>query len=143
MTDAEPRLRAVDANVLLRYLLADVPAQHADARALVDSDERLGVTAVVLAEVAWTLSGPRLGIDRAMVARHLIDLLARRNIVAVGFEAAEAQASLLACTSGDGGAGLGDALIAASARSFGIGEIYSFDARVERAGLTRVAPGHR
>lgn len=54
---AEP-LRAVDANVLLRYLLTDVPDQAERARLLVDSDQPLGLTAVALAEIAWTLAGP-------------------------------------------------------------------------------------
>jgi predicted nucleic acid-binding protein len=134
-------LRALDANVVLRYLLADVPAQSEAARRLIDSDEALGLTAVALAEIAWTLSGPTYRVERPTVARLLIDLLTRTNIVAVGFDALEAQAALTACTAPSGGAGLGDALIAACARSAGISEIYSFDERVARAGLARVVPG--
>ncbi len=61
--------------------------------------------------------------------------------LAIGFDVSEAQAALLTCTAEVGAAGFGDALIAACARSFGIKEIYSFDQRVERAGLIRLAPG--
>ncbi len=75
-----------------------------------------------------------------MVATQLIDLLARENIVAVGFDKAEAQAALMACTSPTGAASFGDALIAACARSAGVQEIYSFDQRFARAGLTPATP---
>ena len=71
MTDP---LRAVDANALLRYLLKDVPDQAKQARHLIDSAHPLGLTAVTLAEVAWTLAGPRYRRARPAVARQLIDL---------------------------------------------------------------------
>ena len=69
-----------------------------------------------------------------------ITLLDRTNIVTVGFDKAEARTSLLACAPAVGAADFGDALIAASARSAGVQEIYSFDQRFARAGLTPVAP---
>jgi len=137
---AEP-LRAVDANVLLRYLLRDVPEQATQARQLIDSERPLALTAVALAEIAWTLAGPRYRRDRSVVARQLIELLARDNIVTIGFDKAEAQAALLACTPPIGAANFGDALIAACARSAGIHEIYSFDHRFARTGLTALPPG--
>ena len=134
------RLRAVDANVLLRYLLRDVPDQAEKAWRLVESEEPLGLTAVALAEIAWTLTGPRHRRDRAEVAAQLIDLLARENIVTVGFDKAEVQAALMACASPAGGASFGDALIAACARSAGLQEIYTFDQRFARAGITPISP---
>ena len=133
-------LRAIDANVLLRYLLSDVPEQAHRARRLVDSEQPLGLTAVALAEVAWTLAGPRYRRARTTVATQLIDLLARENIVTVGFDKAEAQAALMACAVQVGAANFGDALIAACARSAGVQEIYSFDQRFARTGLTPLAP---
>jgi predicted nucleic acid-binding protein len=48
---AEP-LRAVDANVFLRYHLQDVPEQATQARQLIDSERPLALTAVTLAEIA-------------------------------------------------------------------------------------------
>ena len=93
-----------------------------------------------MAEVAWTLSGPRNRLDRAAVAMQLIELLGRENIVTVGFDKAEAQAAILACAAQTGGASFGDALIAACARSAGIQEIYSFDRRFARAGLSPLIP---
>lgn len=136
---AEP-LRAVDANVLLRYLLSDVPAQAERARRLIDSERPLGLTAVALAEIAWTLAGPRYRWPRGTVAMQLIDLLARDNVAAVGFLKPEAMAALLACAGPAGAANFGDALIAAACRSAGVQEIYSFDERFARTGLTAVLP---
>jgi predicted nucleic acid-binding protein len=133
-------LRAVDANVLLRYLVGDVPALARDARALVDSPRPLGLTAVALAEVAWTLTSSHYGWDRATVADRLGKLLARQNIVAIGFDKQEGLAALSACQRDTAPADFGDALIAASARSTGIVEIYSFDRRFARAGLNPIAP---
>lgn len=132
--------RAIDANVLLRYLLNDAPDQSERARRLIDSEEPVSLTAVALAEVAWTLSGPLYRRRRPTVANSLISLLARENILAVGFDKTEAQRALLACAREEGAADFGDALIAASARTEGIREIYSFDRRFARAGLTPVPP---
>lgn len=139
MRAPEP-LRAVDTSVLLRYLLNDVPSQMPRVLRLVESEQRLGVTAVALAEMAWTLTGPNYGWRRAEVAARLIELLGRENIVAIGFDTAEAQAALLTCAAPIGAADFGDALIAACARSAGIDEIYSFDQQFARAGITPVPP---
>lgn len=133
-------IRTIDANAILRYLLQDIPDHAERARRLIDSEEPLALTVIALAEVAWTLSGPRYQFERGAVARHLIDLLARENIVTIGFDKAEAQAALITCLPATGAAHFGDALIAACARSAGLQEIYSFDRRFARAGLTPIPP---
>ena len=133
-------IRAIDTNVLLRYLLADVPHQAAAARDLIESAEQLGITSVALAEVAWVLSGSLYRIPRPVVARELGLILARDNLVALGFEKAEALAALRACEAPTGAPGFGDALIAACARSVGVTAIYSFDERFVRAGLEPLRP---
>ncbi len=134
------KIRAIDANTLLRYLLKDIPEQGEKARRLIESAQPLGLTAVALAETAWTLAGPRYRRGHAEVALELIDLIARENIVTVGFDKVEAQVALLACASEDEPAHFGDALIAACARSAGVEEIHSFDRRFARAGLTPIPP---
>jgi predicted nucleic acid-binding protein len=138
MAETRP-IRAIDSSVLLRYLLNDDLDRAERARRLIESSERLGVTPVALAEAAWTLTGPRHRLERSAVAGALLDLLARENIITVGMDKAEAQAALLACAAREGAAHFGDALIAACARSAGISEIYTFDARFERAGIQSVA----
>jgi predicted nucleic acid-binding protein len=134
-------VRAIDANIILRYLLNDNRIQSELAAQLIDSDRPLGLTAVALAEVAWTLAGPRYGRARGDISQALIDLLARRNIIAIGFDKAEAQAAMLTCLPETGAATFGDALIAACARSAGVREIYTFDRRFARAGLVPIDLG--
>jgi predicted nucleic acid-binding protein len=112
MRDPSP-VRAVDSSVLLRYLLDDVPDQSERARRLVESDSVLSLTAVALAEVAWTLVGPRYRIDRRDVACQLTLLLARENVVTLGLDTSEAEAALARCALEVGAANFGDALIAA------------------------------
>jgi len=131
-------LRAIDTSVLLHYLLNDVPAQSDAARRLVDSAIPLAVTAIALAEVAWVLAGPRYRQARDVVATQLVDLLARENIVTVGLDKSEAQASLLACALPVGSANFGNALIAACARSASVDDIYSFDRRFTRTGMNPI-----
>ncbi len=134
------RPRAIDANIVLRYLLRDVPEQSERARRLIESEAVLALTAVAVAEVAWTLAGPRHHRSRGVVALELIEFLARENVIGVGFDTTEAQQALLTCIPEVGGADLGDALIAATVRSAGIEEIYSFDQHFARTGLTPISP---
>lgn len=132
-------IRAIDASVILRYLLNDVPAQSEQARQIIESNRQLGLTAVALAEVAWTLTGPLYRRGRREVVAALSRFLALENVVALGYDKLEAQAALLYCGREDSAANFGDALIAACARSYGVMEIYTFDRRFARAGLTPVA----
>ncbi len=133
-------MRAIDANVILRYFLRDNHDLWQRATVLIESPEVLGLTPVALAEVAWTLAGPTYALDRTAVASELITLLTRQNVEPLGFDKAEGYAALLTCLPPQCQADFGDALIAASARSFGVNEIYSFDQRFARAGLTPVPP---
>jgi MFS family permease len=99
--------------------------------------------------VAWVLTAfmlaqsigfPLAGTLNDLIGRNLSRFLGRENILAVGFDKAEAQAALLACTPETGAANFGDALIAAAARSAGLQEIYPFNRRFQRAGMTPVLP---
>lgn len=133
-------MRGIDANVILRYLLEDDPGQSEKATRLIESEETLGVTAVALAEVGWTLAGPRWRFPRQQAASVLIRLLGRENMVGIGFDKEEVRGALLNCTSPAGAGDIGDAIIAGCSRSSGIEEIYSFDRRFDRSGLTSITP---
>lgn len=108
-------MRAVDANILLRYLLGDDPEQSPKATRLMESGELLGLTAVALAEAAWTMTRPHRGLGRAWVAAALIALLESDTVIAVGFDKAQARDALLDCARPVGAADFGDALIAGAA----------------------------
>jgi predicted nucleic acid-binding protein len=104
------------------------------------SNEVLGVTAIALAEFAWTSCGPTHQRHRSNGAAFLVDLLARENLITLGLQKAEAQAALQACTLPTGAPQFGEALIAATARSAGITEIYAFDSKFELTGMQPLAP---
>ena len=59
---------AIDSNVLLRYLLADDPAQTAQAIRCIEENDSILITDVVLVETLWTLKGKkyRLSKDRIL-----------------------------------------------------------------------------
>ncbi len=59
---------AVDTNVVLRRLLQDDQAQATKANRLFEGEREILITDVVLAEIAWTLSGKRYGLGREQVA---------------------------------------------------------------------------
>lgn len=59
---------AIDTNVLLRYLLEDDEGQSARAAHLIDDDQTVLVTNVVLAEILWTLKGKKYRLDRQALA---------------------------------------------------------------------------
>lgn len=66
---------AVDANVLLRYLLRDDEAQAERARRVFESGERVLITDVVLAETLWTLTGRRYRAAKADLVTVVDNLL--------------------------------------------------------------------
>lgn len=66
---------AVDANVLLRYLLRDDEEQAERARRVFEGGERVLITDVVLAETLWTLTGRRYRAAKADLVTVVDNLL--------------------------------------------------------------------
>ncbi len=66
------RTRGLDTNVLIRYITCDEPRQTAAAKRLIETaeahGERLRVSAIVLCELAWTLSGRLYRYSRSSIA---------------------------------------------------------------------------
>ena len=131
-------VHVVDASVLVRYLLRDNPEMHARAARVIDSDQPLGITAVAVLETAYVLQRV-YGVPRAAIVDALVGLVSRRNFVGVGIEIDEIAAKLLLCRP-SGTVSFGDALLAATAQSAGIGSAYTFDQKLGRAGLSAVIP---
>ena len=71
---------AVDANVLLRYLLRDDEAQAERARRVIEGGERILITDVVLAETLWTLAGRRYRAAKADLVAVVDNLLEDPNV---------------------------------------------------------------
>jgi predicted nucleic-acid-binding protein len=73
-------MRSLDTNVVLRYLLKDIPAQYARAKKLFTKSP-LYVSDVVVSEAAFVLE-KAVGLERAKVAVLLRFLLATPGLIA-------------------------------------------------------------
>lgn len=71
---------AVDTNVILRRLLQDDPIQSARVNVLFKKETSIFVTDVVLAEVAWTLSGKRYAASRDDLVVAITSLFEEPNV---------------------------------------------------------------
>lgn len=71
---------AIDTNVVLRYLLNDDPGQSPRARRLIERNERVLITDVVLVETIWTLKGKKYKVNKGEIVSLVSLLLAEPNI---------------------------------------------------------------
>ena len=135
---------AVDANVLLRYLLHDDQVQATRADAVLNAAETVLITDVVLAETVWTLSGRKYRLAKAELVAVLERLFSEPNIRfeddQVVWRALQAYRSTAPADEAGSakGAGFADALIvfkalrAASVAGETLNGVYTFDAATGR-----------
>lgn len=71
---------AIDTNILLRYVLSDDPAQHSKADKLINGDQQVLITDVVLIETVWTLMGNRYNMTRESIGLVISSLFEEKNI---------------------------------------------------------------
>jgi predicted nucleic acid-binding protein len=131
-------VRLLDTSVILRYLTGENPDLQARAQKVIESEETLGIAAVVVLEAAYALQH-HYGYERSAVVDALVELLTRRNIVGVGTDRDHMAAKLLLCRPSTT-VSFGDALIAATAASAGLDTIYTFDEKMSRARLNAITP---
>ncbi len=72
-------MRSIDTNVLLRYMLRDVPEQYEQARNILEKSppKDLIVADGAIFEMVWILSGATWKLDRDLIAtmiKHIINL---------------------------------------------------------------------
>ena len=119
-------MRALDTNVLVRFLVEDALKQSAAAAALIEraaaAGESLFVSDVVVCEVVWVL-GTAYRVPRAQIASTLRELFRAR---ALAFEAAsELSRALDAFAIGRGD--FADYLVREHARAAGCSTVVTFD----------------
>ncbi len=123
-------MEAVDANVVLRYLVGDNPEREAAARTLIDrlTPSNPGfICREVTIEVAWVLERSyRFPRDR--VAEALMDLTASDSLVVENSDDVAA-AAYRYC---QGGIGLSDLMILSAAEREGAIPLHTFDRRLAR-----------
>ena len=71
---------AIDTNVLLRYLLWDDAVQAQKADKLINGDDNVLVTDIVLVEAIWTLKGKKYQLDKAQIISMVSVLFEEKNI---------------------------------------------------------------
>lgn len=71
---------AIDTNVLLRYLLMDDEKQSKKASAIINGNEQILITDVVVAETIWTLKGKKYKLDKDSIIKVVNALFAEPNI---------------------------------------------------------------
>lgn len=124
---------AVDASVVIRYLVGTPPAEARRAGRLIDGPERIGVPAVVLLETAHVLR-TQYGVSRADVLDTIIELITRENVEVLCLSKAAVIESLVRARSLPS-APLPDALVAATIRDAGAVPAYSFDKDLAHHGI--------
>ena len=116
---------ALDANVLVRYLVRDDAAQAEVARALLETlspDRRGYVCREVVVELVWVLERA-YGFDRDDIATILEQLVTTAGLVIESADDVARAASGYRL----GGAGFADRMICAAAQRSGVVDIYTFD----------------
>lgn len=137
MTEAS-RIGAVsaeflDTNPVVRYLVGDEPGLAARATLLIESDRRLRLSLVTLAEIGFVLTRA-YGIDRARVVDTLVDLLNRENLEVHEVSTDVAVQALRLCRP-SGRVNFGDAMLWALARSLAPARVWTFDRRFPADGI--------
>ena len=135
---------AVDANVLLRYLVGDQKQQAAQATALLQAVEReeaaLVCDPVTLAEVVWVLSS-FYELSNAAISKALLPVVQAPGFLLSDKPRYVRALQLYATTV----RAFGDACACAAALEEGGGRLYSFDRKLSKvAGVERAEalPGH-
>jgi predicted nucleic acid-binding protein len=128
----------LDTSIIVRYFTNDPPELADKAAEIIDGDENLQVTDVVLVETAYVLTSV-YNVTRSMVVDNLIAFLQKVNIAAFSLDKDRVIQALLLCRP-SGRVSFADAMVWASARSSGINTVYSLDRRFPVEGL-KIKPG--
>lgn len=119
--------------MVVRYLTGDPPELAEQAARIIDNEDGLQVTDVVLAETAYVLTSV-YQVPREVVVDHLIALLQKENIAPFALDKGVVLQAMLLCRP-SGRVSFADALVWAAARSAGSKVVYSLDERFPGDGL--------
>ena len=123
----------LDSSVVVRYLMADSPELADRATTVIDGDDDLWITDVVLAETAYVLTSV-YQLPRDLVLDHLTSLLHRENLSTFALDKGLVLQGLLLCKP-SGRISIADAMVWAAARSSGNRVVYSLDQRFPADGI--------
>lgn len=123
----------LDTSIIVRYLTGDTPKLAEKAAKIIDSDEDLKISDVVLAETAYVLISV-YEIPREIVVDNLVTFMQKKNISPYALEKGLVLQALLFCRP-SGRISFADAMVWAAARSDGNKIIYSLDERFPAVGI--------
>jgi len=124
----------LDTSFVVRYLVNDPPDMAERAAEVIDGDETLLVSEMVLLETAYVLTSV-YSVPRAAVVDSLIELVQRANLRLASLPKASALEALRLCRN-SARVSFADALIWAQALDMGAERIYTFDGRFPSQGVT-------
>ena len=123
----------LDTSIVVRYLTGDSPELAEKAALIIDGEERLQVTDVVLTETAYVLTSV-YKIPRSVVVDHLMAFLQKENIFVFALDKGLVLQALLLCKP-SGRVSFADAMVWAAARSSESKMVYTLDERFPSDGL--------
>ena len=123
----------LDTSVVVRYLTGDHQELSERATGIIDGEQELWITDVVLAEASYVLRSV-YQLPRDRILDQLIELVHKRNIVVYAMDKGLVIQALLMCRP-SGRVSVADALVWAAARSSRADVVYSFDGRFPGDGL--------
>ena len=123
----------LDTSVVVRYLTGDPPDLADQAARIIDQQDDLQITDVVLAETAYVLTSV-YQVPRDVVVDHLIALVQKENISPFALDMGLVLHALLLCRP-SARVSFADGMIWAAARSAGAKVVYSLDERFPQDGL--------
>ena len=125
--------RFLDTSMLVRYLTNDAPDLATKAAIIIDGQDNLYITDVVIVEAAYVLTSV-YRVPRNTVIDYMITFLQKENILTFGIDKGKALQALLLCRP-SGRVSFGDAMIWAAAQSSEESIVYSLDERFPDDGL--------
>lgn len=123
----------LDTSMLVRYLTGDPPDLAERAAQVIDREENLQVSDVVIAETAYVLTSV-CKVPREVVVDNLILFLQKSNIQPFALDKDHLLQALLLCRL-SGRVSFADALVWAAAQSTEAKVVYSMDERFPRQGV--------
>lgn len=124
----------LDTSFVVRYLTNDPPGMAELAAAVIDSEEPLVMSEIVILECAYVLTSV-YRVAKVEVVEALQALVRRSNVTLVNLTKARALAALDLCRA-SGRHSFADAMLWAQALHLHAGRIYSFDRKFPSQGLT-------
>ena len=122
----------LDTSILIRYLTNDPPHLAEESASIIDSDEALLISPVIIAEAAHVLRSV-YAVPREAIVDDLIAVLQKANVGVTGLDTPLAYEALLLCRP-SGRVSVADAMLWAEARTANL-PVYTFDRRFPDDGI--------